>query len=87
MMVRNCERARQWLSFEYLVPYVSGLWFNMFTASLFDFVSQLHLLPEAYVGECKETAKELALHFMHGPRFWLHGHEGPAFAQIYSSIR
>ena len=54
----------------------------MFVASLFNFVSQVYIIPDAYQKECRETA----LKFMHGPRFWLHGTGGHAFFRAEEEI-
>ena len=68
-------RANMWLSFKHLGATLQVLGYNMFAASVFNFVCQLYVLPL----DLQEEIQIKALQFMHGPRFWLHGNKGHAF--------
>jgi len=66
------KRALHWLSLKSIGAYFQVFGFNMCCVSVLNFVSQLYVLPDEYAKFCKQ----MALRFMHGPRFWLHGEDG-----------
>ena len=75
VMEKFRARVGHWLQLAHMGNHFQVLGYNMFATSVFNFISQLYALPPAFQKECNE----LALKFMHGPRFWLHGARGHAF--------
>ena len=69
------RRSLHWLSLRHIGEYFQCFGFNMCCISTLNFISQLYVLPPSLAKECSE----MALRFMHGPRFWLHGPGGHAY--------
>jgi hypothetical protein len=76
------KRALHWLGLRQLGAYFQTFGFNMCALSVLGFTSRLYMLPDSFAKE----ANSMALRFMHGPRFWIHGPEGHAFFRAQKDL-
>jgi len=76
------SRAASWLEIRRAGQFFQILGFNMFVTSVFNFISQLYVLPDDWVVECRA----LTLKMMLGPKAWIHGAEGHAFFRAHGDV-